>query len=74
MSYDTKCGELADCFLEDEKRVTDKIRTKLAQTIQDTIEDFLNDAENFPPPEPMFDTGRERDEWKHEAAEQQRLK
>ena len=74
MSYDTKCWELAEYFLEDEKRVTEKIRTKLAQTIQDAIEDFLNDAENFPPPEPMFDTGRERDEWRHEAAEHQRLK
>jgi hypothetical protein len=36
--------------------------------IQDTIEDYLH----VPEPEPAG--SRDRDEWKHEAAEQQRLK
>ena len=79
MSYDPKCWELALDFIEDieaeRKRVVPfRITAKLAQHIQDTIEDFLGDEDNFPHPEPKFDTSRERDEWRHEAAEQQRLK
>jgi hypothetical protein len=75
MAFDAKCYELAVDFLDDAPgRVTEKIRERLAQTIQDAIEEFLQDADNFPPPEPMFDSGRDRDEWKHEAAEWKRLK
>lgn len=79
MSYDTRCFELAEAFLDPEEctfcsMVREVAVDKLAQGIQDYVEDFLNDPDNFPPPEPKFDTRRERDEWRHEAAEQQRLK
>jgi hypothetical protein len=75
MSYDPKCYDLAVDFLEEVTPTPpDRAFDKLAQHIHDAIKDFLNDAENFYPPEPMFDTGRDRDERKHEAAEQQRLK
>jgi hypothetical protein len=78
MSFDPKCFELAKVFIADleaEKNVVVPIRivNQLAQTIQDTIEDFLQDDDNFPASEPMFDTRRERDEWRHEGAEQQRV-
>jgi len=44
VSYDTRCDELARVFLRDSKRDTDEpIVAKLAQRIQDAIEDFLQD-------------------------------
>ena len=46
MSYDTKCHELAESFLDDLPfHVRTETVEKLAQTIQDTIEDFLGDVE-----------------------------
>jgi len=45
-TYDSKCYELAEYFLQDEKGLTDterKLETHLlAQEIQQAIEDFLN--------------------------------
>ena len=53
MSFDPKCYEIAECFLEDTPRLyNDKVRAKLAQTIQDVIEDFISDDDNFPQPLP----------------------
>jgi hypothetical protein len=44
VSYDTRCDELARVFLRDAKRDTDEaIVAQLAQRIQDSIEDFLNE-------------------------------
>jgi hypothetical protein len=54
MAYDEKCHELAEAFLEDEAHLrTDKRTARLAQIIQDTIEDFI-EAENrdYEPPDP----------------------
>ncbi len=59
MPFDSKCYDLAKSFCEDLPRVP---VARLAQTIQDAIEDFLQDEDNFPPSEP-FDTRREREEW-----------
>ena len=46
MSYDRKCWLLAGAFLDDEHDLnTDKGNThKLAQAIQDTIEDWMSEA------------------------------
>ena len=44
MSYDTKCHELAQAFLSDEKLdapLKAKLSEKLAQEIQDLIEGFI---------------------------------
>ena len=42
MSYDPKCYDLAAAFLEDEPELaTEKNKCKLAQHIQDTIEDWI---------------------------------
>jgi hypothetical protein len=66
MSFDTKCYELAIAFLEDDPKPASANAEELAQLIQDTIEDYLHVSEPV--------SSRDRDEWKHEAAEQQRLK
>jgi len=47
VSYDTKCEELARSFLGDAPKHTSKDTEVLAQTIQDTIEQWL--AERFEP-------------------------
>ncbi len=39
--YDAKCEELAEYFLTGEKAVKSRDVTELAQTIQDAIEDWL---------------------------------
>ena len=41
-SYDARCLDLAEYFLEDES-VTDDQLCRLAQTIQDAIEDWLHE-------------------------------
>jgi hypothetical protein len=43
-SFDEKCGELAEHFLCDQAH-TDEHVNKLAQTIQDAIEDWLREFE-----------------------------
>ena len=58
MAFDTKCYELAEYFTE-EALVPERTLERLAQTLQDTIDDFLGDEDNFPPPEPP-------DEWRNE--------
>lgn len=68
MSYDPKCYELAEYFFDDAPIPQRATRGELAQIIQDAIEDYLH----VPDSEPAG--SRDRDEWKHEAAEQQRLK
>jgi hypothetical protein len=69
VSFDTKCYELAEYFVSDREVCRGETINELAQLIQDTIEDFLCGDEE---PEPSG--SRDRDEWLHEAAEQQRLK
>jgi hypothetical protein len=68
MSFDPKCHELAEYFLDDDPKPATANADELAQLIQGTIEDYLHVSE----PEPAG--SRDRDEWKHEAAAQQRLK
>lgn len=41
MSYDTKCYDLAEAFLDDEPHLKAKTG-ELAQLIQTTIEDWIN--------------------------------
>lgn len=43
-SYDAQCEELAEHFLSDETHDHEHVQ-KLAQTIQDAIEDWLREAE-----------------------------
>lgn len=74
MSYDTKCYDLAVDFLEECTPVpSDDKFDKLAQVIQDAIEGFIA-TEIDPTPQEADLRGPDRNEWKHEAAEQQRLK
>jgi hypothetical protein len=43
MSYDVKCGDLAEYFLSDHKNIdTADSRESLAQTIQDAIENWFS--------------------------------
>lgn len=70
MSYDPKCYELAQYFVSDRELCRDETINELAQLLQDTIEDFL--TADYEESEPAG--SRDREEWKHEAAEQQRLK
>lgn len=42
MSYDPACYDVAKAFLEDSPAIdSEPMRERLAQTIQDTIEDFI---------------------------------
>jgi hypothetical protein len=44
MSYDVKCEELAKAFLDDEPELeSDSNIMSLAQTIQDAIEDWIEE-------------------------------
>jgi len=54
MSYDVKCYDLAEAFLEDEPHLdTEKRRSELAQIIQTAIEDFIStEQSNCEPPDP----------------------
>ena len=90
MTYDAGCYDLAnnamDRLRDDDVLVEDKQIEKLAQTIQAAIEQFLSDLESDRQQEleaakdAAIDRkmdeqrGPDRDEWKHEAAEWQRLK
>lgn len=53
MAYDVKCYELAKSFIEDselnKRENVGPLTESLAQTIQDAIEDFINDAEKVRP-------------------------
>ena len=46
MSYDTKCYALAEAFLKDGGWTYEPDIHKLAQNIQDCIEDYVSDLEN----------------------------
>jgi len=85
--FDPHCYELAESFLceEPEELQTEQNKARIAQRIQDCIEDEiecikqdLDDAREAAKDEynenddPRF--GKHRDEWRHEAAEAQRLK
>lgn len=79
MTYDPKCYELATYFLADRDATpSHKDIDAMAQSIQQTIEDCLDNVPepDEPDPDRMLEDRRERDrdEWRHEAAEQQRLK
>jgi hypothetical protein len=54
MSYDSKCYDLAEAFLEDEPALnTEPRRKELAQIIQDAIEGFIEyERKNYDPPDP----------------------
>jgi hypothetical protein len=53
-TYDTKCYDLAEAFLEDEPAMNTESRRKdLAGTIQQAIEDWLDhERDNLEPPDP----------------------
>lgn len=53
-SFDSKCYDLANVFLEDEPNLfTDDGCKELAQRIQQTIENFIEEARrNYEPPDP----------------------
>lgn len=87
MSYDTKCHEIAEFFMLDEAMAlqTPANLARIAQRVQDCIEDEIEcikqDADDAAAAakddydeddDPRF--GKHRDEWRHEAAEAQRLK
>jgi hypothetical protein len=77
MSHDTKCYDLAEYFVASHVECRKETVNELAELIQETIEDFLTESESDDPdPDRLLEDRRERDrdEWKHEAAEQQRLK
>jgi hypothetical protein len=49
MSYDTKCYELAQSFLEDANMASVRQIHELAQEIQDTIESFIESEQREVP-------------------------
>jgi len=53
-TYDTKCADLADHFLQDTPHLwTDGRVAALAAEIQQTVEDFIADEQrNYEPPDP----------------------
>lgn len=53
-TYDTKCFDLAEAFLEDSLHLATAKRTQeLAALIQTTIEDWLDhEQNNYEPPDP----------------------
>jgi len=53
MTYDEKCHELALAFLSDYPHInTDSMADKLAQEIQERIEDFIKSKlDNYEPPD-----------------------
>ena len=60
MSYDPKCYDLAEAFLEDVPHLnSDARRDELAQLIQSVIEDFIAlEQSNYEPPDPPgFEAG-----------------
>lgn len=72
-SVDVESYNLAVHFLQDEGPVSEDEIKRFAQHIQDAVEDYL--SSEFPyyrEPEPAGSA--DRDECKHEAAEQKRLK
>ena len=46
MSYDVKCYALAEAFLDEAGYNNTVDKNKLAQAIQDTIEDYIVDLDN----------------------------
>lgn len=60
MTYDSKCYDLAEAFLEDQPHLnTEGRRAELAKLIQATIEGWLNleDSNHEPPDPPGFEGG-----------------
>lgn len=53
-TYDTKCFDLADAFLEDVPHLRTPRRTdELAALIQQAVEDFIaSEQRNYEPPDP----------------------
>jgi hypothetical protein len=54
VSYDSKCADLADHFLQDEPRLWNDRRTaELAQVIQNAVELYIAyEKSNYEPPDP----------------------
>ncbi len=67
MSYIRGCYELAEEVLDSKfpEEFTDKIAPKLAKHIQDTIENFLQDEDNFR----QKDTREQHDTWEEHRGE-----
>lgn len=60
MSFDAKCYDLAEAFLEDTPHLwTDKRAKELAQIIQDAVEGYIElEQRNYQPPDPPgFEAG-----------------
>lgn len=55
MSYDRKCEELANHFLEEFELDDTDTSAVLAQRIQDTVEAFIREENLTPPPPPEPD-------------------
>jgi hypothetical protein len=53
-TYDTKCYDLAEAFLEDQPHLNnDRRRDELAALIQSAVEDWINfEDSNYEPPDP----------------------
>lgn len=54
MTYDTKCFDLAEAFLEDQPHLATEKRTdRLAARIQEAIEEWIaHEQSNYEPPDP----------------------
>jgi len=60
MTYDSRCSDLAEAFLQDHPHLwTDKRVAGLANIIQQAIEDYIKDEDaNYEPPDPPgFEAG-----------------
>jgi hypothetical protein len=75
MAYDPKCLELAAYFLEEDSTLSEKIIAKLAERLQDVIEDFMQDDDNFVPQRAdNYDDYADLHEQRHQAMIDMRLK
>ena len=78
MSYDAKCYELAEWFLDDEPLAlqTEANKARIAQVVQDYLENEITCIKQDMDSGAEEDdcSGKDRDEWRHEAIEAQRLK
>ena len=68
-TYDAKCADLADHFLQDDPHLwTDKRTEALALAIQQTVEDFIaldgHNHRKYGPPRIYVGSGNRNEEWK----------
>ena len=60
MGYDSRCYDLAEVFLDGEE-ADEATKARLAQAIQDAIEDWLADRRRHPPGAALAGDGGEED-------------